>query len=59
MEQVRGIEPPSPVWETDILTIIRHLHSKALFLMRLKRCLIRFNCYRQIILYLIIYCILN
>ena len=27
MEQMRGIEPPSPTWKEGVITIIRHLQS--------------------------------
>ena len=29
MEQVEGIEPSSSVWQTDVITTIRHLHFGA------------------------------
>ena len=28
LEQVGGIEPPLPVWQTGVLTVIRYLHLK-------------------------------
>ena len=26
LEQIRGVEPPSSVWETEILTVVLYLH---------------------------------